>query len=396
MEDKKANQASVPKKRGHARGVSILLRVLTLLFTVLLVLCGVLLVVNRDQINLDVIKRYLTYHALERSEEGQGVAFPIVQEEESLYAALSDGLLLCNGNRLLLYSDSGAVYVDESVALSNPVVSTQGNYGLVYDAGGSDLYLFSNRQLIFQYEAQSQNGLISAQVNQNGWLALVEQASGYKGSVTVYNASQEPVVTENISSSFVMDAVVSPDNQQLAVLTVGQEGTDFVSTLTIYNISDGASVATQVVSQEPILEFRWGSSGFWLQEPDGVSLYDGQLQLLGQWKDDSLYLRGYSLQGDGFALEYFSRSRAGSVGQIGIFDNQGQQTASMDVGEEVLSVTAAGRYVALLTTSSLTIYTSDFQEYGKLANDGTLRQALMRQDGTAILLTEETASVYLP
>lgn len=395
MEETRTEQLQ-KKKKAPSRGLNILLRVLTLILTILLVLAGVLLVLNRDQFNLDSIKRYLTYRALERSDEGQGVPYHVFREENTLFAALDNALIDCSSNRIQLYSDNGSTYVDMEAALTNPVIRTVGNYTLIYDAGGSELYLFAGRQLAFQYSTENSGALISAQTNQNGWLAVVEQASGYKGAVTVYDGGHQPVVTENISSSFVMDAVVSPDNQQLAILTVGQENVSFASTLTTYQVSDGEQVSAMVVSQHPVLELRWGSSGFWVQEQDGISLYSTEGQLLGQWMDESLYLRGYSLQGDGFAVEYFSRSRAGSVGQVVIFNSRGEVAASMDVGEEVLSITAAGRYIGLLTTEGLTVYTSDLSEYAHLDNDGTYLQALVRSDGSAVLITEETASVFLP
>ncbi|MGM9537124.1 MAG: DUF5711 family protein [Candidatus Onthomonas sp.] len=397
MDDKKnetAGAAGQEKKTPEI--LRILLRVLTLILTILLVLGGVLLVLNRDRINLDSVKRYLTYRALERSDEGQGVEFPIANEDGTIFAALGDSILACSGNRILLYSDSGTAYVDMETALSQPVITTAGNYALVYDAGGSQLYLFSGRQLVFQYATEGDYALISAQVNENGWLAVVEQASGYKGAVTVYNASHKEMITENISSSFVMDAAVSPDNRQLAVLTIEQQDLSFASTLTMYNVSDGESTVSAVVSDTPALELRWDDSGLWFQEQSGLRLVGTDCQVLGQWEDESLYLRGYSLHGDGFAVEYFSRSRAGSVGQVVVVDSQGNAVASLDVGEEVLSITAAGRYIALLTNSRLTIYTSDLTEYAVLDNTNGILQALVRTDGTAVLVMGETANVFLP
>lgn len=397
MDEKKTETANTAGQEGKApEMLRILLRVLTLILTILLVLGGVLLVLNRDQLNLDSIKRYLTYRALERSDEGQGVEYPIANEDGTVFAALGDSMLACSSNRILLYSDSGNTYVDLETAIAQPVVTTAGDYALVYDAGGSQLYLFSGRQLVFQYATEGDYALISAQVNNNGWLAVVEQSSGYKGSVTVYDAGHQPVVTENISSSFVMDAALSPDNRQLAVLTVGQQELSFASTLTMYNVSNGESTVSAAVSDTPVLEMRWDDSGIWLQEQAGLRLVNPDCQMVGQWKDESLFLRGYSLQGSGFAVEYFSRSRAGSVGQVVVVDDQGNVTGTLDVGEEVLSITAAGRYIALLTNSRLTIYTSDLTEYAAVDNANGILRALARADGTAVLVMEETANVFLP
>jgi hypothetical protein len=390
-------EASQPQQeKQDNRVLRIILRVLTSIFTLLLIAFAVFLVVHRDTLNLDSLKRYLTYRALERSDNGMGVTFPIGQEEELCSVSLSDSVILCSENRIQLYSDGGTQYEDISAAMSQPVINASGNYAVVYDAGGNDLYLFADRQMIYHYATQSDYGLISAHVNSHGWLCVVEQASGYKGTVTVYNPSQEPVVTERISSQFVMDAVISPDNRQLAVLTIGQNETDFSSVITIYQVENGEQVSTQEVSNAPVLDLQWDNEGLWLQQQYGIRRLDRNFAQVSNWENNALYLQGYTLGGDGFAVEYFSRDRSGSLGQVVVIDHTGDVLGTMNVSRELLSITAAGRYIALLTSEKLTIYTSDFTEYATLPNTTGIQAALMRADGTAMLIQGETATVFLP
>lgn len=400
MEENRENQTTGRKegdrqKKETPGWLKVLLRVLASIFTALLVALAVVLVLNRDQLNLDLVKRYLTYQALERTDEGQGVEFTISSESDNTYAALSDSLIVCNANHIWIYSDGGTAYVDMEAALAQPVVQTAGSYALVYDAGGSELYLFSGRILVWKYETSGDYELISARVNDQGWLAVAEQATGYKAAVTVYNASQDKTITENISSSFVMDAVVSPDNSQVALLTIGQDGMDFVSTLTLYSCTDGSETASAQVSDGVVLDLSWDDDGIWLQEEDGIRRLDSALQEVGSWSESSYYLQSYSLQ-DGYAVEYFSYYRSGALGEIVVLDGQGNVSGTLEVEGEVLSVTAAGRYIAVLTGSELTVYTSDLEEYASIENsDGSLR-ALARSDATAILVGSDTAHVFLP
>lgn len=396
---KGTNRSEPPKRVGKkepSAALRVLLRVLTVALSVLLVVAAVLVVLNRDQLNLDSIKRRLTYQALERGETGQSAEYRITDAGDCRFAALRDGLLACSTNQIRLYSDSGALYENITASLRQPVIRVMGDYALVYDAGGSSLYLFSGRRLAWEYQSTGSQSLISAQVNPSGWVAVVEQAAGYKGAVTVYNAAHEPVVTENLSSAFVQEAAVSPDCRSLAVLTIGQQEMDFASTLTVYTISDGARAAAAIVSEEPAVELRWDAGGIWLQEMNGVRALDGTCAQTGSWLDGNLYLRGYSLAGSGFAVEYVSQYQAGSVGQVLVMDQTGQITGSLDVSEEILSLSAAGRYIALLTPSGLTVYTSDLEEYASMENNGSVTRAMAREDGTVLLLTGETASVFVP
>ena len=390
-------QNGQPIQEGKARKTLLILRrVLAVVLTVLLVVTAVAVVVYRDRLNLDSIKRYLNYQALERNDQGLGVEFAISADKSSSFLSMDDCLIACSSNRIQVYSNGGSLYVDTSAAILNPVMSKEGGYALVYDAGGSELYLFSDRQLIHEYKAASDSAIISARVNKNGWLAIAEEAAGYKASVTVYNDKFQPVLTENISSSFVMDAVVSPDNRQLAVVTLGQDETKFTSTLRIFEFSEGAEQVTQEISDSPTLDLRWSDNGFWLQEQNSLRRMSSSGQLEGAWQDASLHLRGFSLDGDGFAVEYMSRYRSGNVGALFVINEAGEVSAELNLTEEVLSVTAAGRYIGVLTHSEMTIYTSDLNEYAVLEHDGNIVNAMVRSDGTAMLVTENTASVFLP
>ncbi|MCD7761367.1 MAG: DUF5711 family protein [Clostridiales bacterium] len=400
MEEKQENQTAARKdgerqKKETPGWLKVLLRILASIFTALLVALAVVLVLNRDQLNLDLVKRYLTYQALERTEEGQGVEFALSSETDNTYAALSDSLIVCNANHIWVYSDGGTAYVDMEAALAQPVIQTAGSYALVYDAGGGELYLFSGRMLVWEYETSGDYELISARVNDQGWIAVAEQATGYKAAVTVYDADQNKIVTENISSSFVMDAVVAPDNSQVALLTIGQDGMDFVSTLTLYSCTDGSETVSAQVSDGVILGLTWDDSGLWLQEESGVRRLDNELQELGSWTESSGYLQSYSLR-DEYAVEYFSYYRSGALGEIVVLDDQGAVSGTLEMEGEVLSVTAAGRYIAVLTASELTVYTSDLEEYASMENSEGALRALARSDGTVMLIGSGTAHVFLP
>ena len=395
MADKNEHSNARPEKKTAPRALRILLRVLTVVLSLLLVAAAVLLVLHRDEINLDALKRYLTYRALERDEDGQGAAFLIDRYQGGRYASVGENLLVCSQNTAQIYSSSGSRYLDMTVSLPHPVLASAGSYAIAYDSGGENLYLFSAQEMLWHYEPEEGNAIIAARVSDGGWLTVVEQASGYKGSVTVYNASQEPVITENISSRFVYDAQLSPDHQSLAIATIGQEDADFTVLLTIYRCTDGDELAAITLESLP-LDLYWDSDGIWLQEQHGFRLLQPDGEELAAWSEPSLYLQGYALTGDGFAVEYLTRSNASAIGSLTVLDTAGQPVASLEINEEVLSLTVSGRYIALLTNSALTVYTSDLAEYAVLENDDGIGRALIRNDGTAFLVMDETARVYIP
>ena len=109
------------------------------------------------------------------------------------------------------------------------------------------------------------------------------------------------------------------------------------------------------------------------------------------------YLREYDLGGDGFTALLLNRYRSGSVGRLVTVDTDGQEIASLDVNEEILAISAAGGYLAVLYMDSVVIYTEELEALRRSwrAPDYA-RSVLMRQDGSALLLAADSARLFLP
>ena len=75
---------------------------------------------------------------------------------------------------------------------------------------------------------------------------------------------------------------------------------------------------------------------------------------------------------------------------------KGEVLGSLNVQHEVLDVSAAGDYVAVLYGDSLTIYTSGLTEYVTLHGTEYAKQVAMRDDGTALLIGASRGWLYIP
>jgi hypothetical protein len=88
--------------------------------------------------------------------------------------------------------------------------------------------------------------------------------------------------------------------------------------------------------------------------------------------------------------------RAGSQATLEVVDGSGVVSGQLAIDEQVLSLSAAGRYFAILTGDRLDIYTSDMTLYSTLTGTQGARKVLMMSDGSAILISAESASFYVP
>ena len=197
----KEQQESKPKKP------NILVRLIALLVTAALLLGALVLVVYRDRLNLDALARWFEYRNLETSESGEAVPFSHAGGRQANFAYLDSGVLLASDTGARYYSFSGELYAEEVRNLEQPVLTHSSGYGVVYDAGGQDLFLFSGVEEAFHLTLDS-GELLSARVNDSGWLAVTSHGGGWRGLVTVYDSSyntEEPPIQIRLSTTFVVD-----------------------------------------------------------------------------------------------------------------------------------------------------------------------------------------------
>lgn len=394
-QDKEGRQAGRTEKRPNR-----LLRLLAFLLTVALMLGAVVLIVNYDKLNFDFVKRWFSYRSLSRTDSGQAESFPFDGDGTSTFATLDGDLLVCSSTGVRLYSASGQVYVDRTVVMEHPVAVSAGNTALAYDAGGRTLLVCRDREEAFSLELGSDEQILSADVNESGWMVVVTQISGYKGVVTVYDSQFQAKMQVSLSSRFVMDAALSPDNRTVALLTMGLTDGTFTSQVELYPTAGAASDAspqtTCTVGGQVILDMTWDDSGIWALGEDEIYHLDDSAALTGSYSYSDRYLKGFSLAGDGTAVLLLGKYRAGSTAELVVVDTQGEARATMALDEQVLSISAAGRYISLLTADQLNIYDQDLSVYHSLEETQSARKVLQRSDGSVLLIGNDTARVYLP
>lgn len=378
-------------------------RFLTFLLTVALVAGALCLVLFRDQFNMDALKRYITYRSLTRDSSGQAQSFPYDGSAGNSFASLDGSLLVAGDSGIRLYSPGGVLLQEEPAALENPVVYAAGKYAAVYSAGGSHLSLYSGTSQLLRQEVEGT--LLAATVNASGWLAVTHQASGHKGAVTIYNSQQKKLMQFNFSSRFVMDALVSEDGTTAAIITVGQGTGGFSSYLSLYAINtdleadtqhDSTPLAECELGSSVALSLGWAGGHLRIVGDNRLSLCTQKGELAAQYDYSDRYLKEFSLDGSGGSVLLLGKYRAGSAADLVVVDEKGTVAHTLSLNEQILSLSAAGRYIGLLTADRLDIYTQDLELYSTLEGTQGARRVLMRADGSAMLIGSETAHLYLP
>jgi len=401
--DNDGEEEAKPKKRTGLR------RFLTFLLILVVVLAAVLVAAWRDGTGVDALQRYFSYGKSDVV-SGQTV-YEYDISAQNRFAMLGDSLVVASDTGVRLLNQQGEELWAKTVNLPGPALAQGGGRVAAYGVGGTDLFLLGQEGELLHLSTDEETPFVAASLNESGWLAVTTEKSNYKGHVSVYDADLELVFDLDSSSRFVADARMLNDNKTLAVVTLGQEDGVFVSNVVLYSLdADEASgektAEGQQIAVEPVGDYDVKNGlvmAIGQQEKQIVTVSDtcltfadpaGQVNATVSYGND--FLRGYTLDGDGFAALLLNRYQSGSVGRLQTIGPDGTVIATLEVNQEVMDLSAAGRYLAVLYADSLVIYNQELQVYASLQGTDFATGVLVRENGSALLLSADNASVFLP
>ena len=388
MSEKRVDKSKEAEKRHPIRSF---LSFALMLAAVLLV---VLFAAYRDGTGFDVLRRYLHYGRPEKA--GGGVVYHYDAASKNRFAMLGESLVVLSDASLRLFNSAGEEVWSTPVTMTAPALATGGNRAVAYDVGGTALYVLDQSGLLLELTASEEEPYISATLNKDGELAVTAQKRGYKGSVTVYDRtmSPDPVFEFKSSQRFVLDGYILGDF--LAAVTLGQENGVFVSNIVLYRMPQEEPAASCSISGGLAAAIGEQEGKLAVVSDTSLTFAGSGGEITGTYSYGGAYLREYDLEGAGFAALLLNRYRSGSVGRLVTVDKEGGELGSLDVREEVLGISVSGRYIAVLYADHLVVYNQDLQPYASLQGTGDAREALMRSDGSVLLLSANSARLFLP
>ncbi|MCI5498689.1 MAG: DUF5711 family protein [Clostridiales bacterium] len=362
-------------------------RVLLLVVAAVVVLGLLTATVLRD--NAASFLRWIAYS--QREED-----FPHNAQSNSLFLGMGDELLICTQTQIQLFSPTGAAQWKESVTMNSPALNASGDYAVAYDVGGQELRVIGRGELLHQLTLSPEESLLCATVNEKGWVAVTSKASGYKAVVTVYNRDFESVLTIRLSSRYISDAVVTPDSRGVYLISPGQAEGAFENTLLYYTVSSREE-PTRIVSLGSNVVLSVRSAGrCWILGDRSLLVLDSSGVITATYEYGDQFLKMGTLQGDGFATLFLSRSSSGSTGTLVTVGADGKPYGQLELEGQALALAAQGHDLALLTTGDIIAADRKLEKYTTTPNQKGVRNLAVYQDGSVALVNSAAVSLYFP
>ncbi len=389
---KKGKHTAPAPEAQEGKSKSLLQRLRVLLIVAAAALAVASLTAMEDGVRFASLRRWLMYGESSSTQDFHVYA----SDSGNRYGQLGTGLLVASPNNIQFFRDSGSAAYEIPVKMKNPQMSVGQRQAAVCDVGGDSLYLLD--PMGTRRKMSTERGLCyySARLSGSDYLAVTEQKNGYKAAVSVYNASGEPVFHFDSYDNYVSDAIVTSDSRSVVAVSLESQYGVFASKLLVYDLESAQLTGSRIIQDGLVMDFSCNNNRMicLCDKRFVIATLDGQMLLDRPY--GNLYLHDYALDGDGFCALLLGRYQSGNICTLTTFDVDGAELARLELTEEVLDISAAGEYLAVLYDDALVIYTRDLQEHARLEDTQYAGQIQMRADGTVLMISGASAWRYLP
>ena len=369
-------------------------RVAVFALLAVLVCALVALYVFRDSLNLDAVRRFVRYLDVKNQNASERITFDAHSANQ--YADLHGALAIASVSGLRVYSDKGDEQATVLASLAAPQIDCGGKYAMAYDAGGYGLVAAhaSKGEVL---NISTTEPIFDADIASDGSICYVSTESGYKTVAYVYNERQQMIYRWLSSSQFLPLCTVNSGTKTLACVSLGQSGGIYESSVVLLKTDSDQIEKTVSLGNELIydLEFTDNDTLCAVGE-NSISYLTSSGERMGKYDYDDAYLKDFSFGGSGFLTLTLNMYKAGNRYRVVTVGTEGEEIGSLSTDAQILDVSAAGAYVAVLTAKNLTIYNAALELYAEQENTGSATNVVMRDDGSAILLGSGQGTLFVP
>lgn len=305
-------------------------------------------------------------------------------------ADLEGKLVTAGFDGVSLFDKNGKELFVTAATLNHPVLQTGSGKILAYDAGGTTMLLLDEAGRNQLTEPLS-GAIFDADLASDGSLAYITASSREKSRLVVLDPNQKCLLTLNSTTRYLMACTVAPGADYACAIALGEAEGVFQSTAAIYRTDRKEPLAEVDLGSQVIYDVEfWGDDWICALGQEELLVFDLHGTISGRYPTSNVV--DYDLQGDGFAALVVP---VGAGRDLVTVDHKGRELSRMalDMSPEV---DVNGKYVAVLTSTGLTISGRKLERWAYTEDVAGVNAICVNPDGTAYLADASGVRRYLP
>lgn len=364
-------------------------RYLLLLIMVLVAL--IFLFSNREQISGDNLRRLLAKinigFSTSTAVDGE-VYFDTGSSGETV--VYKDGFAHATVEKLIITDKNGTEFQNTALGYREPVITANASNVMVYDSGGTGLMVTDSFSVLF--ETQMDDPIITARMNDSGYIAVVTEGDGYLAKVYVFDSSYREIYRYQSLSRYILDAVVTADQKGLAVSALNIDGSEILSEILYFKLSREEMQWTVSFGEEPCIQLSAKKNGTicglfsW-----GMAALNTGGEEIGRYLLDNQVLQCYSLD-DSSKNIFVTAAAENGDGTIVVCNEKGEVQDTVTLDYYAVRVDYCDMNIAVLGNQQCGVYKQSGSQLWESQPERAINIAFMGKN--AVVIISETGCVY--
>lgn len=208
-------------------------KIISLIIIILVILLMIIMGVIYE--NNDTFRNFLDkYIFLKEKHENNLPKISISSSNDINTYAYKGNIIILKNNLLTAYNSNGNEEYTLEIEITNPIFESAGNYLCIGEKNGKKLYVISGKNIIWQKDLE--DSILDITINSNGYVAVATTGTIYKTIVQTFDNKGEGLFKRFLSSTYVIDMSISPDNKNLAIAETNFSGILIQSNIKIISI----------------------------------------------------------------------------------------------------------------------------------------------------------------
>ncbi len=191
-----------------------------------------------------------------------GAGFPLSFSSNDIVdvKAVGSYVYVLSNEVLFCISPSGKLVFHRVINFSEPVMKTNGNYGVVFDRLSGKYLLLSKQKVIFSGQTQDEAQIVTAQVSSNGSYALVSRGEDAASILTFYSKKGEARFAWACSKEHIVSVAIASNGRDLACAALSAQDGEIVTKLYRLDIYSDETQWEYTVKGSAAIELSFAST----------------------------------------------------------------------------------------------------------------------------------------
>lgn len=312
------------------------------------------------------------------------------------HALVDDSLVVAGHGGLTVYKEKGSVAGKLQRDISAPKLMGQKDALLVYDVGGTYLGVLDEGGIV-SWEITTPGKILDADFGETGYVSVLFSGVDARSTLEVYNEDGNLIYRRNAKSHYLNACSISPNGRYVVATALGQEDLSFVTTAEIYPTGTEEVAAKIPLGSQIIYDLAFtDDETVCAIGQQAVRFFSVDGELLGEYEPESGEIAAYSFDGDDFVVLAEELFQTGKRYRVIAVENDGTIRGSLQTEETPLHISANQEYASVITAQNIYIYNDRMELQHKTENEEAYIRALVRKDGTVLLVGSGAAELYIP